>query len=909
MTSRRTGRALSAALTLTLASAVAVGFAPAASAAPVVTVPVAGQYTEQAPPTAIAPGVAITGGGSYAGRSMSFAVGGATGSEALSLLEDSAPVTTDGAISVVGGTVYRGNGTGADPIASVDAVQDGQGGRSLRVNFTQSFDNAGFETGLTSWDVYEHRVDLGVTELGGFVSQDTSTYPGNTPSRDDVEPFDYYDPSMYGPGMERFYRVSNSTEGGATEGTHALQLLSRYLGTQSYGVVHGPAVASAPFEAAAGDTLYFDWRAFAGDDAAHVFGYLVDEQGTQIEVIDATTQTSTPWTTSTTTIPRGGTYKFVFVGGTYDASGGTLAGASLFIDNIKVFGNRATDDVVQKIAQKLAYANSSDDPATSRTIDVTVQSSNGTGTGSIAVQVTPVDDGPAFTGAAPEARFVNNEPDDAFADVTGTVTATDPEGDVVTYGLPGGTAQPATVGGQTYTHAQQTPLGTVHLDASSGRWVVVPDDAAIEARTGSGSLTVPVSATSNGLSTQRDLTVAVDVPPSAPGAPTGLTATGRDGAVELSWTAPTWSGGTPAEGHHVEVSADGGATWTTASAAASSATTWTVTGLTNGSPYLFRVSATNATGTGPASATTTGTPFTVPGAPALTGVVASNRTLVLSVGAPATDGGSPVTGYRASVDGGTTWTAPAELVDGTLTVHGLDNGRTYPVLVQAVNAAGPGASSASLPGSPVRQAVPADVVGAPGPVTTVVDGVRTTPQVVSDGQGVGVEVAGVTVRLTGVDATGKPLAGDQGTVRLEQGGWVRVRGTGFEPGSTVDVWVLGTGQSLGELTVDADGSIDGLLPLTGLLPGTITLQANGLAADGSTVRTSLRAVLAAPSPVQTVVQAAPGVAVARALPAAMASALPRTGGGVAGVLSTGVALVVAGGLLVARRRGEASAQG
>lgn len=908
MTSRRTGRALSAALTLTLASAVALGFAPAASAAPVLTVPVAGQYTEQAAPTAVAPGVTITGGGSYAGRSMSFAVGGATGSEALSLLEDTAPVTTDGAISVVGGTVYRGNGTGADPIASIDAVQDGQAGRTLKVNFTQSFDNSGFETGLTSWDVYEHRVDLGVTELGGFVSQDTSTYPGNTPSRDDVEPFDYYGT---GSGMERFYRVSNSTDGGATEGTHALQLLSRYLGTQSYGVVHGPAVASAPFQAAAGDTLYFDWRAFAGDDAAHVFGYLVDEQGTQIEVIDRTTAQyeNTPWTTSMTTIPRGGTYKFVFVGGTYDASGGTLAGASLFIDNIKVFGNRATDDVVQKIVQKLAYANSSDDPATSRSIDVTVDSASGTGTGSIPVQVTPVDDGPAFTGAAPEARFTNNEPDDAFADVTGTVTATDPEGDALTFGLPGGTAQAATIGGQTYTHVQQTALGTVHLDAASGRWVVVPDDAALEARTESGSLTVPVSATSNGLSTQRDLTVAVDVPPSAPGAPTGLTAAGRDGAVDLSWTAPTWSGGTPAQGHHVEVSADGGTTWTTASATASSATSWTVTGLTNGSPYLFRVSATNATGTGPASATTTGTPFTVPGAPALTGVVAGNRTLVLEVGAPAFDGGSPVTGYRASVDGGTTWTTPSALVDGTLTVHGLDNGRTYPVVVQAVNAAGPGASSSALPGSPVRQAVPGDVDGAPGPVTTVVDGVPTTPQVVSDGQGVGVEVAGVTVRLTGVDATGKPLAGDHGTVRLEQGGWVRVRGTGFEPGSTVDVWVLGTGQSLGELTVDADGSIDGLLPLTGLLPGAITLQANGLAADGSTVRTSLRAVVAAPS-VRTVVQAAaPGVAVARALPAAMASALPRTGGGVAGVLSTGVALVVAGGLLVARRRGEASVQG
>lgn len=905
MTSRRTGRALSAALTLTLASAVALGFAPAASAAPVISVPVAGQYTEQAAPTAIASGVTISGGVTYAGQHMQFGITGSSPSESLSLLQDATPVTTDGVVSVVGGTVYRGNGTSADPIGTIDSVEDGAQGRTLRVNFTSKVDNAGFEQGLGDWTVYEQRVDLGVTELAGFTTQDTSTYPGNVSNQDN-------NPTMDDWGAPT-YSVQATTDGEPTEGTYAMELSSSGMTTAApCDVVHGPAVASGAFEAAAGDTLYFDWRAFAGADAAHVFGYLLDENGTQIEVIDAVTgySASTPWATSETVLPRSGTFRFVFVGGTYDATCGQAAGARLLIDNIKVFGTRASDDVVQQIARKLAYANSSDTPATSRTVEVSVSSvANGTGTATIPVAVTPVDDGPAFTGAAPEARFTNNEPDDTFADVTGTLAATDPEGDAITFGLPGGTARTATIGGQTYTHAQQTALGTVHLDAASGRWVVVPDDAALEARTESGSLTVPVSATSNGLSTQRDLTVAVDVPPSAPGAPTGLTAAGRDGAVDLSWTAPTWSGGTPAQGHHVEVSADGGTTWTTASATASSATSWTVTGLTNGSPYLFRVSATNATGTGPASATTTGTPFTVPGAPALTGVVAGNRTLVLEVGAPAFDGGSPVTGYRASVDGGTTWTTPAALVDGTLTVHGLDNGRTYPVVVQAVNAAGPGASSSALPGSPVRQAVPADVVGAPGPVTTVVDGVRTTPQVVSDGQGVGVEVAGVTVRLTGVDASGKPLAGDQGTVRLEQGGWVRVRGTGFEPGSTVDVWVLGTGQSLGELTVDADGSIDGLLPLTGLLPGTITLQANGLAADGSTVRTSLRAVLAAPSPVQTVVQAAPGVAVARALPAAMASALPRTGGGVAGVLSTGVALVVAGGLLVARRRGEASVQG
>ena len=89
----------------------------------------------------------------------------------------------------------------------------------------------------------------------------------------------------------------------------------------------------------------------------------------------------------------------------------------------------------------------------------------------------------------------------------------------------------------------------------------------------------------------------VDEPaPTAPGTPTGVTATAGDAQASVSWTAPLITGGAPITGYTV-TSSPGGKTATT-----TGATTATVTGLTNDTAYTFTVTATNTAGTGPASA-------------------------------------------------------------------------------------------------------------------------------------------------------------------------------------------------------------------------------------------------------------------------------------------------------------------
>jgi hypothetical protein len=94
-----------------------------------------------------------------------------------------------------------------------------------------------------------------------------------------------------------------------------------------------------------------------------------------------------------------------------------------------------------------------------------------------------------------------------------------------------------------------------------------------------------------------------------PPAPTSLAASGGNAQATLSWTAPTVLAQTPITDYVVQYSSNSGSTWTTVSDGTSTATSATVTGLTNGTAYVFRVAAVNGVGTGTySSATSSVTP-------------------------------------------------------------------------------------------------------------------------------------------------------------------------------------------------------------------------------------------------------------------------------------------------------------
>jgi len=119
-----------------------------------------------------------------------------------------------------------------------------------------------------------------------------------------------------------------------------------------------------------------------------------------------------------------------------------------------------------------------------------------------------------------------------------------------------------------------------------------------------------------------------------------------DGQVDLSWSVPTATGGSPIRDYVVQFSNDGGAHWTTFTHSPSPATRIAVTGLVNGSSYKFRVAAVTDFATGALSAATAAVvPLAAPGVVTDLQSVPSTGQIVLTWQAPINNGGTSVVSY------------------------------------------------------------------------------------------------------------------------------------------------------------------------------------------------------------------------------------------------------------------------
>ena len=134
-----------------------------------------------------------------------------------------------------------------------------------------------------------------------------------------------------------------------------------------------------------------------------------------------------------------------------------------------------------------------------------------------------------------------------------------------------------------------------------------------------------------------------------PEPPTSLIAEPRNESVELSWTAPANTYGTPITDYRIE--RNSGSIWIPVSDGVSTDTVTTVTGLTNGVTYQFRVSAINSIGTSLLSNIASATPNTAPTSPGIPtdlSATAGNTQVVLSWTAPDSNR-SPITDYNHTI--------------------------------------------------------------------------------------------------------------------------------------------------------------------------------------------------------------------------------------------------------------------
>lgn len=721
-------------LVLTLASISTANAATVLSNA-ATTIPV---YTEDGPEVLIGSDITFTGSESFSGGYLDFDVTSSATTDVLSLQKVGTAVTTSGVVSVVGSTVYQGDGTTANPVGSIDSSYDGSAGKKLRVNFSSAFTNAGFETGsgtdgsisIPGWTYVGTRIDIGVTTLAGVVSSDADNFYPNTCGGSSLNDND-------APASANYLAEFSTSE--KTEGSRSLRLYSTMTTANGGDIVHGPAVVSDEFTAATGDVISFDWRAFAGGDDFDAYGYLINSAtGAQIEVIDAN-GSGTSWATKSTTIPATGNYRFVFINGTHDLSCGRAAGGSLYIDNVRVVGTSVTEVLAQKVARLITYKSTSNNPASSKTVTLTaVPQSGSIAPLSIPVNITAVDDGPVPANIS--VTYTDTSATDDFTDSTGTISASDPDGGggsgSVTFGIVGGNSV-------TGTTTKAGTYGTLSVIEATGAYTYSPNDAAMNrvvensqetftitssvgALTGSGTLTVSitgaaettvsaptisaispsrgsnaggttVTVTGSGFTTAQfvrfgttvgtsvtivnDTTLTVVSPaklagsynltvtndggtnsgtnnftyfiPTAPSAPTGVSATAGSASASVTWTAST-----DATSYTV-TSSPGSFSCTT------SLTTCTVSGLTNGTAYTFTVIASNTAGnSSPSTASTAVTP--VAATPSVTSI--SPNSSSVNGGVLVTITGTNFTGATGVTFGGSAGSSLTVVNDTTITV-------------------------------------------------------------------------------------------------------------------------------------------------------------------------------------------------------------------------------------------------
>lgn len=340
---------------------------------------------------------------------------------------------------------------------------------------------------------------------------------------------------------------------------------------------------------------------------------------------------------------------------------------------------------------------------------------------------------------------------------------------------------------------------------------------------GSSTITATFTPTNTTLYAGNTKSFTISVSATAPAAPTGVAATSANGSVALSWTSGS-NGGTSITDYLIEYSTDG-STWLTFSDGTSSSTSATVSGLTNGTAYSFRVSAINSVNTGSASSVVSATP-SLPPAPTPTQTATPSPAPTIRP-TPA-----------STVEIGTR-ERPAPLVVRVISdlVQALK-----PVIVDVL--ASPPANAPVLPAETALSLITstANKVLGSSPSLVLFDGQFQASRVIILDNTIAQVVApnGGLLNLQAKDGDSAIAVSDSGRIQIAQNNSVEAQGDGLAPNTEFAVYMFSEPTLLGIGRTNEDGEFFVAFTLENELPiGNHTLQVNGLMVDGRTSSVSI----------------------------------------------------------------------
>jgi uncharacterized repeat protein (TIGR02543 family) len=180
-----------------------------------------------------------------------------------------------------------------------------------------------------------------------------------------------------------------------------------------------------------------------------------------------------------------------------------------------------------------------------------------------------------------------------------------------------------------------------------------------------------------------------------------LPVSASNGQVVVDWKDPM-SGETPVD-YLVDYkeSSEGDSAYKSFSVVNYPITLETITGLTNGTPYTFRVAGRNANGIGEYSVSRSVTPVGPPTRPLNLSYTALDTAVSVKFTTPENSGGFSIANYEFSTDNGSSWTALSPpSVSNTITIGDLTNSSPYQIKIRAVTPYGSGAASTALTATP-----------------------------------------------------------------------------------------------------------------------------------------------------------------------------------------------------------------